>query len=320
MKRRFAVLLCCAFLLTACQSANLPAVSAPEDAEQLVIYTAHKAEVYQPIVREFEKRTGIWVKIVSGGSGEMLERIAMESDAPQADLMFGGGVESLEAYNQYFEECPVTVELMNDCRLPDSHWLPFSSLPMVFVYNPKLCEAPVGWADLLQERWKGRIAFADPEVSGSSYTALVTLMDVLPQPDTLELFVDNLGGRVLEGSGDVINAVSEGTCLIGVTLEETALKGIANGADIRMVYPAEGTSAVPDGVAMVRGCKHSQNATAFIEFILGDDVQERLSTQFYRRSVRDALPLTTLAYDIGEASACKAELLQRWKQREAKQP
>ena len=72
---------------------------------RLTVYTSHKEEVYQPIIEEFERRTGVWVRVVSGGTTELLERIAAESDAPAADVMFGGGVESLWAYEAYFADC-----------------------------------------------------------------------------------------------------------------------------------------------------------------------------------------------------------------------
>ena len=54
---------------------------APEERERLVIYTSHKAEVWRPIVREFEERTGIWVTVETGGSNELLERIAPRGGA-----------------------------------------------------------------------------------------------------------------------------------------------------------------------------------------------------------------------------------------------
>ncbi len=56
-----------------------------------MVYTSHKEEVWQPIVREFESRTGIWVDVVVYGSSELLERLDQEKEHPQADVMFGGG-------------------------------------------------------------------------------------------------------------------------------------------------------------------------------------------------------------------------------------
>ena len=97
MKRKWL----CALLL--CLLPALARADAPDDAMRLVVYTAHKEEVYQPIVEEFERRTGVWVQVVSGGTTELLERIAAEAEAPVADVMFGGGVESLESYRELFE-------------------------------------------------------------------------------------------------------------------------------------------------------------------------------------------------------------------------
>ncbi len=76
--------------------------SAPDTEHRLVVYTSHKQEVWQPIVREFESRTGIWVDVVYGGTSELLERIKRESHNVRADLMFGGGVETLETYRSCF--------------------------------------------------------------------------------------------------------------------------------------------------------------------------------------------------------------------------
>ncbi len=94
--------------------------------------------------------------------------------------MFGGGVESLESYRELFEPyaCTDAAQILPQYRAQDDIWTPFSSLPVVFVYNPKLVRAGeiTTWKDLLDPTWKGKIAFADPSVSGSSYTALVTML------------------------------------------------------------------------------------------------------------------------------------------------
>lgn len=91
-------------LLTGCApSEGRPLTEyAPEESQRLVIYTSHKEEVWWPIVKEFEERTGIWVDVVEGGTNELLEQIAQERETPRADVMFGGGVESLEAYRDCF--------------------------------------------------------------------------------------------------------------------------------------------------------------------------------------------------------------------------
>ena len=59
--------------------------------KRLTVYTSHKQEVYAPIIKEFEERTGIWVEVVPGGTTELLERIREEGEKGSCDVMFGGG-------------------------------------------------------------------------------------------------------------------------------------------------------------------------------------------------------------------------------------
>lgn len=328
MKRLLCLALMVLLLLSGCAQGTDVSAFAPGEEERLVIYTSHKEKVYGPIIKEFQQRTGIWVEVVTGGSGELLERIAMEAESgqPACDLMFGGGVESLAAYEDCFEPCtPEGVENLRGVGLSEEGlWTPFSSLPLVLIYNTRLVSEGelTGWADLLDPRWKGRIAFADPTVSGSSYTAALTLFSCIEGDDwdILAALVDNLDGGALPDSGDVVESVRSGSRYIGVTLEETALK--QRSPELGIVYPAEGTSAVPDGCALIKGAKHAENARAFLDFVLGRDVQELLVSDLHRRSVRtdvhapEDLPseaeLGIIDYDVHWAGALKEEFIRRW--------
>ena len=107
--------------------------------------------------------------------------------------------------------------------------------------SPSTSARPPGevtrWADLLDPRLKGRIAFSDPAASGSSYTALATMLSALggERDETIRRFAENLGGVQLESSGEVLTAVANGDAWVGITLEESALKRIAEEKNIAMV-------------------------------------------------------------------------------------
>lgn len=327
---RMAALCALLLLLSACGARpdSQTAAFAPDEASRLTVYTSHKEEVYGPIVKEFEERTGIWVQVVTGGSNELLERIAAEAEAPVCDVMFGGGVESLLSYANCFEPytCSSAASLKPGLRPEGDIWTPFSSLPVVLIYNTRLVSPGeiTGWADLLDPVWRGKIAFTDPHVSGSSYTAAVTMLSCLPGDDwdVMDRFVENLGGNILQDSGDVVATVAVGSRSVGVTLEETALKRQAQGADIAIVYPKEGTSNLPDGAALIAGAPHRENAQAFLEFTQSEDVQSLVVSDFARRSVRadvadrDTLPpeseLRVIDYDVAWASGIKEDFLRRW--------
>ncbi len=197
------------------------------------MYTSHKEEVYWPIIQEFEARTGIWVEVEAGGTSELLARLRREADAPAADVMFGGGVDSLEAYQDCFSPyfCAGWEGLDPAMRSEEGLWTPFSALPVVLIYNTKLVVPGqiTGWRDLFSPAWQGRIAFCDPSVSGSSFTGLITLLRAVDgdTDETLMSFCCQPGrpaaGQLRCGAG----LGGRGDGLGGDHPEETALKRAA---------------------------------------------------------------------------------------------
>ena len=327
MKKWILFPLLAALFLSACQKTERTTEYTPDESMRLTIYTSHKEEVYMPIVREFEERTGIWVDVITGGTNELLERIESQQDNVEADVMFGGGVESLKAYEHCFS--PYVVGSSGSIREPhqaeDAVWTPFSALPVVLIYNTKLVSPDkiTGWSNLSDPIFRGRIAFADPAISGSSFTALATqILAGNSMGKTLATLAENLQGKTLSSSGDVLNAVADGSYLVGITLEETALKYIAAGADLAMVYPEEGTSCVPDASAIVKGAPHSENAKIFLDFTVSYEVQQMLSESSYRRPVRSDIPagdsllrlqdIVLVDYDIDWACKNRDVILSDW--------
>lgn len=329
------VLVIVSFTLVGCggqESAQDKSSESKDKSDTLVVYTAHKEDIYGPIIKEFQERTGIDVDIVAAGTGEMLSRIETEADNPQGDVMFGGGVESLEAYKEYFEPY-ISKEAVNvgDTFLTaDDKWTGFSALPIVIMYNKKLVsedEAPKTWEDLLDEKWKGQIAYTDPNLSGSCYTALVTMMLAHPENDGWDFvrkLVDNLDGKLLNSSSAIFKGVADGEYAVGITLEESAQDYVLAGAEVGFVYPSEGTSVVPDGIAIIKGAKNLENAKKFLDFAISKDAQNMIVSEMNRRPVRVDVPpphgLPTISeiplvdYNVAWAANNKSKILNTWKQ------
>ncbi len=294
--------------------------------DQLIVYTSHKEEVYLPIVQEFEAVTGICVTLKTGGTSELFGELKDGVKEGKCDVMFGGGIESYEAAKEYFMPYSTTERSCLDPEMlsEGNYWTPFTELPLVFVYNNKLLteeEAPAGWGELFDDKWKGKVAFADLRKSGTSYTILSTLMQINGETaeKTMEKTANLLDGRFLASSGEVIPKVSDGTFLVGITLEETAKKKISEGLDIGMIYPADGTSAVPDGCAMVKNAPHSYNAGRFIDFIVSGVTQQYAMEEIKRRTVRTDIDLPlefpmikTIDFDLKESAKNESRVFELW--------
>ncbi|OXS56584.1 iron ABC transporter substrate-binding protein [Cohnella sp. CIP 111063] len=325
-------------------SASSEASKAPESASsassegaaklsgKVTIYSPNQAEINNPILKEFQTRTGIEVELISGGTGELLKRVQAEENNPLGDVFFGGGAESLAAYGQYFEVYETTESANIGDAYKDSanHFTPFSALPMIIMYNKDLVkegEEPKGWQDLLDPKWKGKIAFADPAKSGSSFTQIVTFLSAFGRDDGqgwefVKSFLDNLDGKMLSGSSMVYKGVADKEFTLGVTLEEAALRNLEGGANVGIIYPVEGTSAVPDGLAVIKSAKNMENAKAFVDFAVSKDVQDMLQKEFKRRPVRtdanetQGIPaskdIKLVDYDFDWASQNKDEIIKKF--------
>ncbi len=283
--------------IAACGNKEEEKESEGKSSTKVTVYSPHQAEIINPIVKEFQDRTKIEVELVTGGTGELLNRVKAESNKALGDVFWGGGAESLAAFTDNFE--PYKVE--NDADIADIYksadgaWTGFSALPMVIMYNKDLVkedEVPKSWSDLLDPKWKGKIAFADPAKSGSSYTQLVTMLfankdDGKDGWDFVSKFVDHLDGKILGGSSMVFKGVADGEFPLGITLEEAAYRYISGGANVDVTYPTEGTSSVPDGMALIKGAKNKENAQKFLDFLASKDVQEIIVKEFNRRSILD---------------------------------
>lgn len=268
----------------------------------VVVYSPHDADPLNAGVNMFmEAYPDIKVEVVAAGTGELTNRIAAESANPIADVLWGGGADSLAAFKDYFEPyvCANNDVIDPAHKDPEGYWIGESPLPMVIFYNKELIEAdgleiPTTWEDLTKPEWKGKIAFTLPSKSGSAYTQLVTMILGHGGKENGWEFIDklykNLDGKILDSSGKSHKMVADGEFHVGLTLEKAAVqyKDIDN---LGFVYPEDGTSAVPDGVALVKGAPNVDNAKLFIDYVTSKECQLAQHKDWGRRPVRSDIEL-----------------------------
>ena len=281
---------------------------APEDYKgTVVVYSPHDADPLNAGVNLFmEKYPNVKVEVVAAGTGELCNRIAAETANPIADVLWGGGADSLAAFKEYFEPyvCANDEFIGAAYKDPDGLWIGESPLPMVIFYNKDLIEKdgltiPETWEDLTKPEWKGKIAYCLPSKSGSAYTQLCTM--ILGHGgkedgwEFIKKLYDNLDGKIVDSSGKCHKMVADGEFYVGLTLEKAAVQ-YKDDPSVGFVYPKDGTSAVPDGVALVKGCPNEENAKLFIDFVTSKECQTEQSENWGRRPVRSDM-------EVGEGMA-----------------
>ena len=318
-------------LTTAGEAVEAPAAEKkPEDyTGNLVIYSPHDPQPLEAGVSMFMAAyPNINVEYLSIPTGEAIQRIAAEAENPQADVLWGGGADTLAGQVALFQ--PFVSE--HDAVIGDAYkdaddmWIGESPLPMCFIYNKTLIaeeDVPTTWEGLTDPALKGKIAYANPAKSGSAYTQLCTMLFSQPTLDEgwalVDKFIDNLDGKLQDGSSACHKYVASGEYVLGVTLEKSAVL-YADNPDIGFIYP-EKNSAVPDGISMVKNCPNKENAELFINFMLGLEVQKDQNVSWKRRPVRSDLTpeglceLSTLDlgdYDFAYAATEKANIIEKW--------
>ncbi|NLG57883.1 MAG: extracellular solute-binding protein [Clostridiales bacterium] len=301
-------------------------------AGSLVVYSPHDADPLQAGLAMFQEAyPDIKVEYIAAGTGELLQRVAAESENPLADVLWGGGADSLAAFKPYFQPyvCANDDVIAEDFKDAEDLWIGESPLPMVLFYNKTMVseeDVPKSWEDLLNPKWKGQIAFASPAKSGSAYTQLCTMILAQGGPDGggwdfVERFYQNLDGKVQDSSGNCHKLVAAGEYAIGVTIEKSAVLYLDN-PDVAFVYPAQ-NSAVPDGVAIMKDCPNPENAKLFVDFVTGLECQQDQNASWKRRPVRSDLepvglvPLAELDltnYDFDWAANEKETIIDMWQE------
>jgi iron(III) transport system substrate-binding protein len=310
-------------------------ISPAAQAQKVVVYTAAKQSLVDELTTAFQKETGIKVELVMGGSSDLIRRVRAEASAPKVDVIWSIGGEVLEANKDVLQ---AFTPAANDMILPayriSPEWIPFSGILAAFAVNTKSLkpsEYPTTWKDLADPKWKGQIASARADSSGSAFQQYATVLAAYgdtPAPgggwDVYKRILANM--QLAQSSGLVSRLVNDGEAKVGIVLEDDALDYVKGGGPIAVVYPADGTSTVADGMALAKGAPNAENGRKFIDWLLTRPAQEAVVKSMGRRPVRTdvaggggARPIAEVKlvnYVIRMIATKRNDWIARWKEME----
>ncbi|MGI8926337.1 MAG: extracellular solute-binding protein, partial [Tepidiformaceae bacterium] len=146
----------------------------------LTVYSGRAESLVQSIIDDFEKTTGVDVKVKYGDTAELASLIFEEGKKSPADVYIAqdAGALGAVAKGAFFEPlAAATTRLVPaEYRAPDSLWVGLSGRARVIVYNPGLvtaAELPASVRDLTAAKWKGKVGWAP---TNGSFQAFVTGM------------------------------------------------------------------------------------------------------------------------------------------------
>ncbi|WP_455362220.1 2-aminoethylphosphonate ABC transporter substrate-binding protein [Streptomyces sp. SYSU K21746] len=276
--------------LTACGG-----TSTASDEKVVTVYSADglKGENgdgwYDQIFKDFEKKTGIKVKYVEGGSGEMVQRAVRERANTQADVLvtlppFIQQADSrglLQAYR------PQGADQVNGGdKAADGKWTSVVNNYFGFIHNKKeLKQAPRTWEELLDGRYKDKLQYSTPGVAGDGTAVVIKAMHDFggkePAMEYLKkLQANNVGPS--SSTSKLAPKVDKGEILVAngdVQMNYAQSKSMPN---LGIWFPAkEGgkptTFALPYAAGLVNKAPHSENGKKLLDFMLSEAAQKQVS-------------------------------------------
>jgi iron(III) transport system substrate-binding protein len=268
-----------AFALSAC--------SGEEESTELNLLCVPQEEWCQGMKEEFEKEFGITVNYVRMSTGEALARLEAERENPQFDIMWGGPIDTYisgkdgDLFEPY--ESPNVKNLLDKEKYldADNYWagmyvgsLGFATNKDFLAAHPGL-EAPKSWDDLLKPEFKGQLLVAHPSTSGTSYTALATVLQIRGEDAGWE-YIRDYAGQVLQftkSGAAPAKFVGAGEGAIGVVFSHDIVKQIEAGLPLVLSFPEEGTGYEIGGMAIVKGGQHPDAARKWYDWALTPEAQ-----------------------------------------------
>jgi iron(III) transport system substrate-binding protein len=234
--------------------------------------------------QEFGKATGIRVLQTRKPTGEALAQLRAEAANPKTDLWWGG---TGDPYYQAAEAGllePYRPAYLGDLHgwavrqyaMTGDHVGGFYTSAIGFGWNEEVLKkkglpAPKCWKDLLDPRYKGEIETAHPGSSGTGYTILAGLVQMMgedPAFDYLKKLHRNVTQYTRSGTAQA-RSVARGEVAIGVSfLFGFDNERVTNRFPVFSAAPCEGTSYEIGGIALVKGARNRAEARRYYDWLM----------------------------------------------------
>lgn len=268
-------------------------VAVPVAASEVNVYSARHYDTDLVLYDAFTAATGITVNLIEGSGDELVARILAEGVNSPADIFItvdGGRLHNaVEAgVFQPVESDVLSERVPEALRHPDNLWFGMTTRARVIFYNVEdgLPEGVADYEDLARPELAGLFCMRS---SSNVYNVslMAELIEVLGE-EAAEEWARGVGRNLARapqgGDTDQIRAVAAGECALGIanTYYWGRLKSSSNPADVAVaeatafIFPNQdnrGTHINVSGAGVVANAPNRENAIAFLEYLMTDEVQ-----------------------------------------------
>jgi iron(III) transport system substrate-binding protein len=261
-------------------------VLAGAEAAEVVVYSArHYGQ--EAAFDAFTRKTGTAVKIFSGNTGELFERLKSEGERTPADVLL-----TVDAGNLWnaaragllsrVDSPELQANIPGHLRDPEQRWVGLTVRARTIVYNTQKAKpADLSTYEALGDpRWKGRLCLRT-----SSYiynqSLLATMIKRHGEPKTEAIVKGWVANQptLINGDTKIVEAVAAGQCEVGVVNHYYLARLLAKDANLPVgIFWANqqttGTHVNVSGAGVTAHAKHRAEAIKFLEFLSSPEAQQ----------------------------------------------
>ena len=257
---------------------------------ELVVYCTVQEEWCRPMVAAFEKKTGIKVLMTRKSSGEFYAQIKAEAANPRGDIWWGGtGDPHLQAAEEGLTEPYKSPKLRRAAGLGDAQGRSVEGphgrrlrrrarlqLQHRARSRRRTSPSPSAGPTCSSPQFKDEVQVANPNSSGTSYTMLATLVQIMGEDkafDYLKALHKNVNQYTKSGAAPARAAATRREPRRHHVPARRASYRSSSGAPLKIVSPCEGTGYEIGSMSIIKGAKNMDNAKKWYDWALTPEAQ-----------------------------------------------
>jgi len=250
---------------------------------KVVWYTAVDVKVAEALAKVFRAEyPNINIEVERSGSERVFQRINQEyqSGIKNVDVVNSSDSSHFIFWKQQKwlaqHEPPDVKRYPAQFKDPEGYYATWRATLSVMGYNTKLVDAkdaPAGYMDLLDPKWKGKLVKAHPGYSGTSLTGTFAITRLLGW-DYLEK-LSKQGVQQLQSTTASPKSIASGERAVMVDGNEyNMFIEIDAKSPVKIIYPVEGTPFVPSPTAVFADAPHPNAARVLQNFLYTARIQQ----------------------------------------------
>lgn len=257
----------------------------------VVVYVSEDQVFSEPILKDFERETGIKVKAVfdteEAKSTGAMNRLIAEKDNPQADVYWANEPVRAEVLKQKGIAEPYSSANAREIPLtfkdPDNYWTGFSARARILVVHKNVIDKPYSILAYTDTRFKGKAVMANPlfGTTTDQIAALFVLWGDIRAQEFMAGMKEN-GVKISTNNGESADLVASGEVDFALVDSDDGVARIKQGKPIDVIYPDQGpdevgTLIVPNAVVLIKNAAHPVNAKKLIDYLLSAETEKKLA-------------------------------------------